>query len=97
LPTATSTITPKPTPFYAEIAVSKEYAGAYIRSEPSLESQILTSLVNGTMIEILNPSPSLDEQGRNWLNIRFKNEDGNDQEGWIIENLLLISTPRPDW
>ncbi len=97
LPTATSTITPKPTPFYAEIAVSKEFAGAYIRSEPSLESKILTSLVNGTVIEILNPSPSYDEQGRSWLNIRFTNEDKQQQDGWIIENLLLISTPRPDW
>lgn len=97
LPTATSTITPKPTPFYAEIAVSEEYAGAFIRSEPSLESQILTSLVNGTVIEILNPSPSLDEQGRNWLNIRFITEEGMEEDGWIIENLLLISTPRPDW
>ncbi|MCJ7733763.1 MAG: DUF389 domain-containing protein [Anaerolineales bacterium] len=97
LPTATSTETPQPTPFYAEIAVSKEFAGAYIRKEPSLDSQILTSLVNGSVIEILNPSPSFDEQGRNWLNIRFVNEDGLEEDGWIIENLLLISTPSPAW
>lgn len=97
LPTETSTATPKPTPFYAEIAVSEEFAGAYIRSEPSLDSQILTSLVNGSVIEILDPSPSFDEQGRNWLNIRFVNEDGLEEDGWIIENLLLISTPQPNW
>ncbi len=97
LPTETSSATPKPTPFYAEIAVSEEFAGAYIRSEPSLDSQILTSLVNGSVIEILDPSPSFDEQGRNWLNIRFVNEDGLEEDGWIIENLLLISTPQPNW
>jgi hypothetical protein len=97
LPTGTPTETPKPTPFYAEIAVSEEYAGAFIRSEPNLESQILTSLVNGTVIEILDPSPSNDEQGRNWLSIRYVDEDGIKQDGWIIENLLLISTPRPEW
>jgi hypothetical protein len=97
LPTGTPTETPKPTPFYAEIAVSEEYAGAFIRSEPSLESQILTSLVNGTVIEILDPSPSYDEQGRNWLSIRYIDEDGIKQDGWVIENLLLISTPRPEW
>lgn len=97
LPTATSTETPQPTPFYAEIAVSKEFAGAYIRNEPSLDSRILTSLVNGSVIEIINPSPSFDEQGRNWLNIRFVNEDGLEEDGWIIENLLLISTPSPAW
>lgn len=77
--------------------MSEEYAGAFIRSEPNLESQIITSLVNGTVIEILDPSPSFDEQGRNWLSIRFVNEDGNEQDGWVIENLLLISTPRPEW
>ncbi len=97
LPTATSTVTPKPTQFYAEIAVSEEYLGALIRSEPNFQSQVLTSLVNGTVIEIINPSPSYDEQGRSWLNIRFFNEDGEEQDGWIIEHLLLISTPQPDW
>ena len=70
LPTETSTATPEPTPFYAEIAVSEEFAGAYIRSEPNLESQILTSLINSTVVEILDPSPSFDDAGRNWLNIR---------------------------
>jgi|LGVF01.1.fsa_nt_gb uncharacterized membrane protein len=97
LPTATSTVTPKPTQFYAEIAVSEEYLGALIRSEPNFQSQVLTSLVNGTVIEIINPSPSYDEQGRSWLNIRFFNEDGEEQDGWIIEHLLLVSTPQPDW
>jgi hypothetical protein len=96
-PTATSSVTPKPTPFYAEIAVSEEYLGANIWSEPNWKSQLLTSLLNGTVIEIINPSPSYDEEGRNWLNIRFINEDGEEQDGWIIENLLLISTPQPDW
>ena len=97
-PTPTSTITPKPTPFYAEIAVSEEFAGAYIRSEPSFEGSIVTSLVNGTVVEILNPAPSFDE-GSNyyWLNIRFVNEEGQEQDGWIIDGLLLISTPRPVW
>ncbi len=97
LPTATSTETPIPTPFYAEILVDQKYLGAVIRREPNLESQILTSLVNGTVVEILNPSPSYDEQGRNWLSIRYIDEDGNQRDGWIIENLLLISTPRPNW
>jgi len=97
LPTATNTVTPKPTPFYAEIAVSEDFLGAYIRSEPNRNSLILTSLLNGTVIEIINPSPSYDEEGRNWINIRFINEDGEEQDGWIIENYLLISTPQPDW
>jgi hypothetical protein len=98
LPTATNTITPIPTPFYAEIAVSEEFLGAYIRKEPSLESQALTSLLNGTVVEILDPAPFFDEQGQYyWLNIRFFNEDGFEQDGWIIESYLQIPTPSPDW
>jgi hypothetical protein len=97
-PSPTSTITPKPTPFYAEIAVSEEFAGAYIRNEPNFQGGILTSLVNGSVVEIIDPSPTFDE-GSNyyWLNIRFVNEDGQEQDGWIIEGLLLIATPRPAW
>ncbi|MCK4488779.1 MAG: SH3 domain-containing protein, partial [Anaerolineales bacterium] len=91
--------TPKPTPFYAEIAADNtgDFPGASIRSEPSIQSLWLTSLLNGVVIEILNPSPSYDEAGRSWLNIRFINADGNEQDGWILENLILISTPQPDW
>lgn len=98
-PSPTSTITPVPTPFYAEIAVSEEFAGAYIRSEPKFDPEnIITSLVNGTVVEILDPSPSFDEESNYyWLNIRFVNEDGQEQDGWIIDSLLLIATPRPVW
>jgi len=99
LPTATSSVTPKPTPFYAEIAANDavDFPGASIRNGPSIQSLWLTSLLNGVMIEILNPSPSYDEAGRSWLNVRFINADGNEQDGWILENLILISTPQPDW
>lgn len=97
LPTASSTITPKPTPLYAEIAVSGGY-GAYVRSEPRFGENVITSLVNGTVVEILDPSPTFDEESNyNWLNIRFINEDGDPQDGWIVARLLLVATPQPDW
>jgi len=97
-PSPTPSITPKPTPFYAEIAVSKEFGGAWIRSEPSFNGPKLTSLVNGSVVEILDPAPSFDEESNYyWLHIRFVNEDGQEQDGWIIEGLLLISTPSPIW
>ena len=97
LPTETSTITPEPTPIYGEIAAAEEFGGALVRSEPSFDSQRLASLINGTMIEILDPSPSYDADGRSWLTIRFINEDGVEQDGWIIETVILIPTPRPNW
>lgn len=97
-PTGTSTITPKPTPLYAEIAVTGGY-GAYVRTEPTFDpANVLTSLINGTIVEILDPSPTFDEESNYyWLNIRFINEDGDFQDGWIVEKLLLVATPPPDW
>jgi hypothetical protein len=97
LPTATNTITPKPTPLYAEIAVTGGY-GALVRSEPRFGDNVLQSLINGTVVEILDPSPTYDEESQyNWLNIRFINEDGDPQDGWIVARLLLVSTPQPEW
>jgi len=98
-PTASSTITPKPTPVYAEIAVPDSYEGAIVRREPRFDpGNILASLINGTVVEILDPSPTFDEESNlNWLNIRFINEDGDPQEGWVVERLLLVATPQPDW
>jgi hypothetical protein len=97
-PTATRTITPKPTPLYAEIAVSGGY-GAYIRTEPRFDPEnVITSLINGTVVEILDPSPTYDEESNyNWLQIRFINEDGDSQDGWVVAKLLLVATPQPDW
>lgn len=95
-PTQPPTATLKPTPFYGEISVSEEFAGVFIRSEPALDSQILTSLINGSLVEILDPSPVYDEQDRSWLRIRFEDAEGTG-EGWVLENLLLIATPVPNW
>jgi hypothetical protein len=87
-----------PTAFYAEVAVDEIYKGAVVRNEPNFSTSIiLTGLINGTIVEILDPSPSYDEQGYIWLRIRFLNEDGNYQDGWILESVLLVATPQPDW
>jgi len=98
-PTSSSTITPKPTPLYAEIAVPEGYTGAIIRSEPRFDpGNILASLINGSVVEILDPSPTFDEESNlNWLNIQYFDEFGDPQEGWVIESLILVATPQPDW
>ncbi len=97
-PTPTRTITPKPPPIYAEIAVTGGY-GAYIRTEPRFDpDNVIQSLINGTVVEILDPSPTYDEESNyNWLNIRFVNDDGDYQDGWVVAKLLLVATPQPDW
>lgn len=91
--THTATLTPKPTPVYAEIAASGEFGGAVIRAEPTFNSGIVTSLLNGNIVEIIDPSPTLDDAGRRWINIRT-NEG---LEGWILESVIQIATPVPDW
>ena len=96
-PTPTSTITPVPTPIYAQIAAPDEFGGASIRLEPNFDSQRLASLINGILVEILDPAPAYDDDGLPWLKIRFVNEDGVEEDGWIVETLLLVPTPRPDW
>ena len=54
--------------------------------------------INGTVVEILDPSPTYDEESNyNWLHIRFINEDGDSQDGWVVAKLLLVATPQPDW
>jgi len=96
LPSPTATLTPKPTPFYGEVSVSEEFAGAYIRQQPTLDSPILTALINGSLVEIIDPSPEIDEDGRSWLHIRYQDAEG-EGEGWVLENLIQIATPVPNW
>lgn len=104
IPTATPTLPPsptssptlRPTPFYGEVSVAEEFLGAFIRSEPDINSQKLTSMINGSLVEILDPSPVVGEDGYSWLRIRYEDAEG-EGEGWILENLLSISTPEPNW
>lgn len=96
-PTATSTITPKPTPMYGEINASGEYGGATIRSDPDTESSRVITLLNGHIVEILDPNPQTDDLGRNWLNVRYQDQEGAILDGWVLENALLVATPVPNW
>jgi len=91
LPSATAT------PIYAVIGSieNEKHSGAYVRSEPNMESQVLASLVSGTIIEILNITPTIDKHGNKVLNIRFTNKDGVERKGWIFESLVLFSADRP--
>lgn len=91
-PTPTSTITPQPTPMYGEINASGEYGGATIRSEPKSDSNRVITLLNGHIVQILNPNPSVDDLGRSWLNVRYE-----ELEGWVLENAILLATPVPNW
>ncbi len=89
-PTPTITFTPAPTPVWA-IVNSESYNGAVIRGEPKFGSTILTTILNGTLLEVL--PDVVTDGGTVWAHV--KTTDGKD--GWIVQNLLETATPVPGW
>ncbi len=91
-PSATSTITltPLPSIIWAEIN-SPEGGGANIRVEPGYSSNILRTVLNGTVVQILDEVEVVD--GATWVHIRFIDQ----VEGWIVRGLLVSATPEPEW
>ncbi|MHC1740331.1 MAG: DUF389 domain-containing protein [Anaerolineaceae bacterium] len=86
--TPTVTITPKPTPLYAQ-TYSSVSDGVNIRKTAG--GDYLALLKVNTLVEVLGTS----EVGTQiWVHIRVV-ETG--QEGWILQSLLLTATPSPTW
>jgi carbohydrate-binding DOMON domain-containing protein len=89
-PIPTETLTPTPVPVYARI---QPPTGALIRSEPGFSAPILyPGIMQGILVQLLGNSQDVD--GYTWIQIRVV-EDG--REGWILQSLLLIATPEPNW
>lgn len=88
--TPTTTISPAPTPVWAKINAG-EFSGALIRAEPSTQAEVVTSLLNGMLVEVM---PEIVQEDNNtWVHVRTT--DG--REGWIIRSLLVTATPVPAW
>ncbi|NPV75063.1 MAG: SH3 domain-containing protein [Anaerolineae bacterium] len=88
--TPTTTISPAPTPVWAKINAG-EFSGALIRAEPSTQAEVVTSLLNGMLVEVL--SEIVQQDNNTWVHVRTT--DG--REGWIIRSLLVTATPVPAW
>ena len=90
VPTSTHTLTisPEPTPFWAQISVEGN-AGAVIRDEPG--GAVTGSLLNKMLVEILPDREPQEINGVTWINIRTT----EGVEGWIMQILLSTSTPAP--
>jgi len=89
-PTPTQTFTPTPVPVYARIAPEE---GALIREEPGFDAPILyPGIVQGTLVQLLGDSQEV--KGFPWIQVLVV-EDG--RQGWILQSLLLIATPEPNW
>jgi len=92
-PTPTNTPSPSPTPVYAIIDASNSGGeGARIRSESSFNAETLAILRNGTMIQILSDTP-VEQEHASWVYVIAP--DGT--EGWMVQALLVVATPAPNW
>jgi hypothetical protein len=90
--TPTPSPSPMPTPIFAKIYTDKGN-GVIVRKEPS--GPILTSLVNGYLVEVLPEKQDYDRTI--WAHIRFTTDRDGTVEGWVIQSLLITATPAPNW
>lgn len=100
-PTATTTPTPRPsptppptatftpTPIYARVHVVPGN-GALLRSEPGSQGVVITSLLNGYLVEILPESVTVNNVV--WVRVYVPDLDVS---GWMQLNALATSTPAP--
>lgn len=86
------TVTSTPTPVYARIEAGEESGGANLRAEPGFGTTLITSLMNGTLVQVYPDGVEID--GYQWAHISVV-PDG--PEGWVLQNLLLVATPAPNW
>lgn len=89
--TQTPSITVEPTPIFARI-YSPEGGGAFVRKSPN--GEYLLTLSNGYIVTVLGEFEVVN--GVTWAKIAV-DRDGTRTEGWIIQSLLVTSTPIPDW
>lgn len=83
---------PSPTPVYAIVSAPEEYSGAILRDGPSFANTAITSILNGTLIEVLSEIPTQSGDVA-WLNVKLP--DG--PEGWMLQSAITIATPVPNW
>ncbi len=83
---------PSPTPVYALVSAPDGYSGAILRAGPSFANTAITSILNGTLIEVLSEVPTQSDNV-DWLNVKLP--DG--PEGWMLQSAITIATPEPNW
>ena len=91
-PIPTRTYTPSPVPVYARIGPAE---GALIRSAPGFSSTVLyngVGVMQGTLVQLLGSAQEVD--GSLWVHVLVIEDK---REGWILQSLLMIATPEPNW
>jgi len=88
--TPTKTYTPTQVPVYARIGPEE---GALIRAEPGFSSPTLyPGIMQGVLVQLLGNSQEVD--GYTWIKILVIEDK---RVGWILQSLLQIATPEPNW
>lgn len=90
-PSSTPSPTITPTPVYARIAAA-DGDGAWLRDAPGFDGKVIRVYLNDTLVIIL-PDSVVDGR-RIWAHVIVL-DDNN--EGWMLQSLLSVATPRPDW
>jgi uncharacterized membrane protein len=89
-PTPTETFTPTTVPVYARIGPE---SGATIRTGPGFDSPpVYPAVIQGTLVQLLGYAQ--DKTGLTWVQVRVVQDE---RKGWILQSLLLIATPEPNW
>ena len=66
---------------------------AAVRNGPGTGHNWIISLVNGTEVDTVSDQPVYDAVSkRNFVEIRFKDKDGNTRTGWIAAS--IVGLPR---
>ena len=91
-PVPTATATPTPTPAYAIAAAPEQYGGVLIRSGAGFEYKSIGGASNGEVLVVLGPEVEADKYV--WVRVRVPSTG---VEGWVLEHLIEMATPSPDW
>ncbi len=92
-PTTTATVTPSPTPVLAFVSAGEEFGGAILRDAPGFNSTILTSMSNGTLVQVLSDNP-VEQDNAFWVEVIDLQRN---IQGWMVQALLIVATPAPNW
>jgi uncharacterized membrane protein len=89
--TPTATVPPEPTPVWAKVN-STEYDGAVVRDAPKYGANIVTTVENNQVVQVL---PETEQVGSVvWVHVRIPPKN---IEGWMVQALLITATPPSGW